>query len=306
MKYIFGPISSRRFGMSLGIDLSPEKKSCNFDCIYCELEKAKKVDIIENPSKVEDVINDVLAGIEKYNFDVITITANGEPTLYPYLDELIDEINKIKKDKKSLILSNSSNIDKPEIQNALKKLDIVKLSLDSVNPKTFKKIDRPLENIKIENIIKGIKEFSKIYEGELIIEILVVKGINDKIEEFKALNEVLKEINPTRVDISTIDRPPAYDVLPVEYERLFELSQEIKNQHIFIASRKNLANKKERFTKEELAKTLSKRPFSESDVENILDDESKKVFYEMLENDMLKEKVVANTKFFTTKGFIFE
>jgi wyosine [tRNA(Phe)-imidazoG37] synthetase (radical SAM superfamily) len=306
MKYIFGPISSRRFGMSLGIDLSPEKKSCNFDCIYCELEKAKKVDIIENPPKVEDVINDVLAGIEKYNFDVITITANGEPTLYPYLDELIDEINKIKKDKKSLILSNSSNIDKPEIQNALKKLDIVKLSLDSVNPKTFKKIDRPLENIKIENIIKGIKEFSKIYEGELIIEILVVKGINDKIEEFKALNEVLKEINPTRVDISTIDRPPAYDVQPVEYERLFELSQEIKNQHIFIASRKNLANKKERFTKEELAKTLSKRPFSESDVENILDDESKKVFYEMLENDMLKEKVVANTKFFTTKGFIFE
>jgi wyosine [tRNA(Phe)-imidazoG37] synthetase (radical SAM superfamily) len=306
MKYIFGPISSRRFGMSLGIDLSPDKKSCNFDCIYCELEKAQKVDTIYNPPKVEDIINDVKEGIKKYDFDVITITANGEPTLYPFLDELIDEINKIKKDKKSLILSNSSNIDKPEIQNAIKKLDIVKLSLDSVNPKTFKKIDRALEGIKIENIINGIKEFSKIYRGDLIIEILVVKGINDKIEEFQKLNEVLKEINPTRVDISTIDRPPAYDVQPVEYERLFELSQEIKNQHIFIASRKNLENKKESFTKEELAKTLSKRPFSEDDIKNILDDDSKKVFYEMLENDMLKEKVVANTKFFTTKGFVFE
>jgi wyosine [tRNA(Phe)-imidazoG37] synthetase (radical SAM superfamily) len=304
MKYIFGPISSRRFGMSLGIDLSPDEKSCNFDCIYCELEKAKKTDTIKNPPKVKDVINDVLLGIEKYNSDVITITANGEPTLYPYLDELIDEINKIKKDKKSLILSNSSNIDKPEVQKALKKLDIVKLSLDSVNPKTFKKIDRPLEGIKIENIIKAIKEFSKIYEGDLIIEVLVVKGINDKIEEFKALNEVLKEIKVARVDISTIDRPPAYDVMPVEYEKLFELSKEIKNQHIFIASRKNLSNKKENFTKEELAKTLSKRPFSESDIENILDDESKKTFYEMLENDLIKEKVVANTKFFTTKGFI--
>jgi len=303
MKYIFGPIASRRFGMSLGIDLSPQKKSCNFDCIYCELDKAKKVDKIENPASIKEIIEDVKKGIKKYSFDVITITANGEPTLYPYLDELIDELNKLKQNKKTLILSNSSNIDKSEIQKALKKLDIVKLSLDSVNPITFKKIDRPL-NIKIENIIKGIKEFSKSYKGDLIIEILVVKGINDKIEEFKALNEVLNEINPTRVDISTIDRPPAYDVLPVEYERLFELSKEIKNQHIFIASRKNLKNKKESFSKEELAKTLLKRPFSEGDIKNILDEDSKKVFYEMLENGMIKEKIVANTKFFTTKGLI--
>ena len=302
MKYIFGPISSRRFGMSLGIDLSPDEKSCNFDCIYCELEKAKKVNKIQNPANVETILNDVKIGINKFEFDVLTITANGEPTLYPYLDELVDELKQF--DKKLLILSNSSTIDDKNIQNILKKLDIVKLSLDTANQKTFKKIDRPLEGIKIENIINGIKEFSKIYNRELIIEILVVKGINDKVEEFQKLNEVLAEINPTRVDISTIDRPPAYDVAPVEYERLFELSKEIKNQHIFIASRKNLQNKKESFTKEELLTTLKKRPFSESDIENILDDESKKIFFEMLENDMLKEKVVANTKFFTTKILI--
>jgi len=299
MKYIFGPISSRRFGMSLGIDLSPDEKCCNFDCIYCELDKADKKDTITNPPKVEDVVNDVKKGIEKFEFDVLTITANGEPTLYPYLDELIDELKKL--NKKLLILSNSSTINNPKIQTSLKKLDIVKLSLDSVNPKTFKKIDRPLNDIKIENIIKGLKEFSKIYDGDLIIEILVVKGINDKIEEFQALNKVLSEINPTRVDISTIDRPPAYDVLPVEYEILFELSKEIQNQHIFIASRKNLTNKKESFTKEELLTTLKKRPFSEEDIKNILDDNSQKLFLELLENDMLKEKIIANTKFFATR-----
>ena len=103
MKYIFGPISSRRFGMSLGIDLSPDVKSCNFDCIYCELDRAKKIDKIENPPKVEDVLKDVKEGIKKYNFDVLTITANGEPTLYPYLDELIDELKKL--NKKLLILA---------------------------------------------------------------------------------------------------------------------------------------------------------------------------------------------------------
>jgi len=299
MKYIFGPISSRRFGMSLGIDLSPDEKSCNFDCIYCELDKASKVSTIKNPVSVSDILNDVKLGIEKFEFDVLTITANGEPTLYPYLDELVNELKKL--NKKLLILSNSSTIDDKKVQKILKKLDIVKLSLDTVNQKTFKKIDRPLEELKIENIINGIKEFSKDYKGEFIIEILVVKGINDKIEEFKALNEVLNEINPTRVDISTIDRPPAYDVEPVEYEKLFELSKEIKNQHIFIASRKNLQNKKESLTKEDILTTLKKRPFTESDVENILDDESKRIFFELLENGMLKEKVVANTKFFTTK-----
>ena len=302
MKYIFGPISSRRFGMSLGIDLSPDVKSCNFDCIYCELDRAKKRDKIENPPKIDDILKDVKDGIKKYNFDVLTITANGEPTLYPYLDELIDELQKL--NKKLLILSNSSTIFKPTIQNALKKLNIVKLSLDTANPKTFKKIDRPLKGIEIDKIIEGIKKFSKIYKGELIVEILVVQGINDKKEEFIKLNKVLNQINPTRVDISTIDRPPAYDVEPVEYERLFELSKEIKNQHIFIASRKNLENKKESLSKEDILTTLKKRPFTESDIENIFDDNSKKLFFELLENGMLKEKIVANTKFFTTKGFV--
>ena len=298
MKYIFGPISSRRFGMSLGIDLSPDEKSCNFDCIYCELEKAQKSDTIKNPPKVEDIINDVKKGFEKFQFDVLTITANGEPTLYPYLDELVDKLKIF--DKKLLILSNSSTINNPQIQQILKKLDIVKLSLDTTNPKTFKKIDRPLDTIKIDDIIKGIKEFSKIYKGELIIEILVVQGINDKIEEFVELNKVLSQINPTRVDISTIDRPPAYDVKPVEYEKLFELSKQIKNQHIFIASRKNLENKKESFTKDEILTTLKKRPFTDLDVKNILDDNSQKLFFELLENGLLKEKIVANSKFFTT------
>ena len=302
MKYIFGPISSRRFGMSLGIDLSPDEKSCNFDCIYCELEKAQKSDTIKNPPKVEDIINDVKKGFEKFQFDVLTITANGEPTLYPYLDELVDKLKIF--DKKLLILSNSSTINNPQIQQILKKLDIVKLSLDTTNPKTFKKIDRPLDTIKIDDIIKGVKEFSKIYKGELIIEILVVQGINDKIEEFVELNKVLNQINPTRVDISTIDRPPAYDVKPVEYEKLFELSKQIKNQHIFIASRKNLENKKESFTKDEILTTLKKRPFTDLDVKNILDDNSQKLFFELLENGLLKEKIVANSKFFTTKGLI--
>lgn len=294
MKYIFGPVASRRFGMSLGVDLSPDKKRCNFDCIYCELEKAKKVDKYDNPPDYKEILEEIKIATKKYEFDVLTITSNGEPTLYPYLDKLIDNL----KEYKLLILSNSSTIYKKNIQQILKKFDIVKLSLDAVSEDIFKKIDRPLKGINIKDIINGIIEFRKIYDKELIIEILVVKGINDKEEEFEKLNEVLKKIKPNRVDISTIDRPPAYNVEAVSIEKLFELSKKITNQHIFIPTREKLQFKYEYLNKNELLNTLKKRPFSESDINNILDEKSLKIFNDLLKENMLEEVWVGGIKFY--------
>ena len=108
---IFGPIPSRRFGISLGIDLSPSKKQCNFDCLYCELEASKTVEKMDTYPSVDDVVKAIKESFLKHpRIDVITITCNGEPTLYPKLDELVNEINKIKGDTKTLILSNGSTI----------------------------------------------------------------------------------------------------------------------------------------------------------------------------------------------------
>jgi wyosine [tRNA(Phe)-imidazoG37] synthetase (radical SAM superfamily) len=297
MKYIFGPVASRRFGISLGVDLSPDKKRCNFDCIYCELEKSKPVSIYDNPPLVEDVLKDIKNAIDRFEFDFLTITSNGEPTLYPYLSELIEKINKIKSFK-TLILSNSSTIMKKEIQLALRSLDVVKLSLDAVSPNIFKKIDRPYKGIDINEIIKGMKEFRELFENELIIEILVVKGINDKKEEFKKINEVLKEIKPNRVDISTIDRPPAYNVEGVSIEKLFELSQFIENQNIFIPTRNNLSFKIEDLTKEELLETLKKRPFTKSDIENLFSENTQRIFNDLLKENMIEKVKVGGVTFY--------
>jgi wyosine [tRNA(Phe)-imidazoG37] synthetase (radical SAM superfamily) len=294
MKYIFGPVASRRFGMSLGVDLSPDKKRCNFDCIYCELEPAKPVDVYENPPEPGEILKEINEAVEKYDFEILTLTSNGEPTLYPYLDELVDSI----KNHKLLILSNSSTVDRKEIQKTLTKFDIVKLSLDAVTPSVFKKIDRPHKNIDIHNIVGGMAEFRKIYNGELIIEILVVKGINDKEEEFDKINNVLKDIKPDRVDISTIDRPPAYNVEGVSTERLFELSRKIENQHIFIPTREKLNFKIENLTKEELLTTLKKRPFSESDVNNIFDEHTLRIFNDLRKENLLEEIWVGGIKFY--------
>ena len=297
-KYIFGPVSSRRFGLSLGIDLSPERKSCNFDCLYCELKPAKVVDHIVNPPKVEDVLDEVKQALLEYpDVDVITITANGEPTLYPSLDTLVDGLNRIKADKKVLILSNASTIIAPAVQDILKKIDIVKLSLDCATPKCFKKIDRPLKSVDIEDLIKGLIAFRKKFEHDLILEILVVEGINDKEEEMKALKEVLDEVKPDRVDLGTIDRPPAYDVKGVSTEELKYLSHYLGNHNISIMH-KEKPQKRVDFSKEEILATLLRRPQSESDVAYLFSEKAKQNLEQLLHEKGVIKKNIAGVQFY--------
>ena len=178
MPIIFGPVNSRRFGKSLGIDLSPSKKQCNFDCLYCELEPAKTMGAYEDVVSVDEVmeaLNSVLAQYQ--DIDVLTITANGEPTLYPHLSELMDRVNVIKGDIKTLILSNASNIYKRETQEALMKFDSVKLSLDCATPRCLKRLDRANKEIDVEQIKEGMLSFKEKFSKPLIIEILMVKGM---------------------------------------------------------------------------------------------------------------------------------
>ncbi len=297
---IFGPINSRRFGKSLGIDLSPSSKQCNFDCVYCELKGAKTVDKMQEIVSVKEVIDALKQALEKHkNIDVITITANGEPTLYPYLDELVDEINRIKQNHKLLILSNGASIVDESTRDALAKIDIVKLSLDCATKRCFKKIDRPYNTIDLDKIIESMKSFSQSYKGSLVIEILVVKGINDRDEEFEKLNKILNEIKPNRVDISTIDRPPAYRVERVSMEKLKELSSKLEALHVSIAYRKDFEGEKESFSEDEIVNLISRRPQSEADIALGFDDNSKKIFKKLLDEKKIYEVEIAGTKFFS-------
>jgi len=165
VKTIFGPIHSRRFGVSLGIDLSPSHKQCNFDCLYCELAPAATVDTQSQTPTVKEIITDLKAALHEHsNIDEITLTANGEPTLYPQLNELISEIDKIKGNKETLILTNSAALVDREIFNTLLQLDQVKLSLDAVTTDVFKKIDRPHEGIDISRLIEAVVELCQRFE----------------------------------------------------------------------------------------------------------------------------------------------
>ncbi len=300
-RYIFGPVLSRRFRTSLGIDLSPDEKSCNFDCLYCELKAKKPKNFITNPPKVKDVIEELKKALREFpDIDTITITSNGEPTLYEELSSLVDEINKIKKDKKLLILSNASKIYQKNIRDILKKIDIVKLSLDCVSERCFKRLDRPLKGIEVKSIIEGMKEFRKEYQGDLVVEILLVRGVNNKIEEMEKLRDVLKEISPNRVDLGTIDRPPSYRVYPVSEEELFRMAEILEGLCVNVVCKGDYAVTKRDFTKSEILSLLKRRPQTKEDIERQFSEKSKTVLKELLAKGEVVLTNLAGVDFFKT------
>jgi len=282
---VFGPIPSRRFGMSLGIDLSPNSKQCNFDCLYCELDYAKTMSKQTEIISVNEIIAQVKIALKNHqNIDVITFTANGEPSLYPYLSELVDEIDKIKGETKTLILSNGANIYEKDIQNILQKIDIVKLSLDCVSTKCFKKLDRVDSSVNCEKIVSGMIEFRAIHLKQLIIEVLFVKMLNDNDIEIDLIKQALHKIQPNRIDIGTIDRPPAYNVKPVTHETLVNIADTFEGLPVTIAHKNKITNK-QKFDKNEIIALLSRRPLTFDDVENTFDEESFVYLHELIENE---------------------
>lgn len=300
MNTIFGPVHSRRFGVSLGIDLSSSTKQCNFDCLYCELAPMLAITKQHEITPIATIITDLTHALTQHpNIDVITLTANGEPTMYPYLEELIDQIDIVKGGKQTLILSNSAYLSNPKVFQALLKLDQVKLSLDAATSDVFHKIDRPAEGINIQDIISSIEKFSHVYRGKLFIEILFVRGLNDTHEEIAALNQALLPISCERIDIGTIDRPPAYPVEGLNFTELFELSHYFDaTLPIHIVSRTHAQAIPSYFTSNEILTTLDKRPLTEDDINALLDEQSKQHFQDLLNEGKITSIERSNVIFY--------
>lgn len=303
MNIIFGPVHSRRFGTSLGIDLSPSHKQCNFDCLYCELAPAPTMQAQSKTVSVEAITNALqLALNEHHNIDVITLTANGEPTLYPYFNTLIDVIDLIKGSTETLILTNSATLTDKSVFNALLKLDQVKLSLDAISPEVFKKIDRPHESIHIHDLVDALKSFAHTYKGKLFIEILFVYGLNDSDEEITLLNEVLLDLDATRIDIGTIDRPPAYPVQGISYSELHSIAQKFDaTLPINIASRVHAEGCQSSYSEEAIINTLDKRPLTPEDVEILFDTASKERLQTLLNEGKIVQTERSNVIFYVPK-----
>jgi wyosine [tRNA(Phe)-imidazoG37] synthetase (radical SAM superfamily) len=304
LRYIFGPVKSRRFGLSLGVDLSPELKQCNFDCLYCELKgslnRFHKQRVTVSSSEILDEIREAL---EKYtDIDVLTFTANGEPSLYSDLQNLIQNVNLLKEQYsfKTLILSNGGNIFNRDIQKSLLLFDKVKLSIDSATDRGFKRIDRPIDGISIEDIKSGVVEFSSRFGGELYLETLFVDSINTTDDEVRELNSFYKRVKQVeRIDLGSIDRPPAYDVKGLSYEQLIDIAESMDSSlPILVTKKRDIPVIGKEYSRDEIVKTLQKRPLSDIDVENLFIEESKIELDSMVEDGTIHRVVYGGVTFF--------
>jgi len=209
MKYIYGPVPSRRLGNSLGIDPLPSK-TCNYQCIYCQLGKTTNfTNIRKNFFPKEEIISEMERAIELHenSIDYITFVGSGEPTLYKDLKELIIKAKEFSKEPIAVI-TNGSLLNKKEVQDALMLSDLVLPSLDAGDKQLFIRINRPHPSIKFKDMIEGFINFRRIFNGKFWIEVMLIRGINDSKEELLKIKEKIDLINPDRVDINVPIRPP--------------------------------------------------------------------------------------------------
>lgn len=270
-KYLFGPVNSRRLGSSLGIDLLPYK-TCSYDCVYCECGLTTE---LTTERKEYVPVNEVIAEIDNYleshpRPDFITFSGSGEPTLHTGLGRIINHIKDSYPSEKVAVLTNTSLIAEAAVQNDLMRADLVVPSLDAISEDVFNKIIRPAENISIPKIMDGLLDFKSKYTGRMVLEIFIIKGINDTEIEIDKYKNYIKKLNPDGVQLNSLDRPaPIEWVEPVDFGYLEDLRAMFKPIPVQVIKRpvspENIL-KYENDIEETVCGILSRRPSTLDDL----------------------------------------
>jgi len=217
---IYGPVSSRRFGTTIGISLIP-LKVCTFDCVFCELSVHTNVLTLERRTYVS--VNEVLSELANYptqGVDYIALSGAGEPTLAANMGEVIDALHQ-NYSVPVLVLSNGSTVFMKDVQEELRRADAVKLTFSSLNEEAFKRLNQPVEGVTAARVAHGIEEFASYFSGRLYFEIVVVKGINDDPAEVRRTVGFLAQFKPYHIDINRPVRPGTARYLELPDKELY-------------------------------------------------------------------------------------
>jgi wyosine [tRNA(Phe)-imidazoG37] synthetase (radical SAM superfamily) len=222
---IYGPVPSRRLGMSLGIDLA-EFKHCPLDCIYCQLKTTTRLDCVrESPVTVDAIVSQAARKLKTVpDPDFLTLGGSGEPTLYADLGELITKL----KDETGLpvaILTNGVLFQDDQVRADAALADVVLPSLDAWDEDSYKRINRPGEGLTFQALMDGMIEFRKEFTGEIWLEVMILRGISDDETVAKKLAGLAAMIKPDRIQLNTPVRPTATELAaPVSREKLESLA----------------------------------------------------------------------------------
>jgi wyosine [tRNA(Phe)-imidazoG37] synthetase (radical SAM superfamily) len=267
-KHFYGPVPSRRLGLSYGVDIVPFKV-CTLNCIYCQLGESTNVTIERRHyGSIEPILTELKEIVkEGQKFDFITIAGSGEPTLNTQLGKLIEGIKNIT-DIPVAILTNGTLFYKEDVRTDCAQADVVMPSLDAGDAKTFQKINRPHRDINIENLIFGLRTFRDEFAGQIWLEVFFVEGLNTENEEISKIRNAIEQIRPDKVHLNTAVRPTAVPNLKrLEVEKLRFIAGQLGAQCEIIADfpvlhQVNFPEKKV----DDVLSILKRRPCSLNDI----------------------------------------
>ncbi len=308
-KYLFGPVPSRRLGISLGIDLVPYKV-CSLDCVYCECGPTTKL----TTERKEYILFDKLkAELEHYfdgnpDPDYITFSGSGEPTLNSRIGDVIDLLKKIKPDIPIAVLTNGTLLSSKQLRKELLKADVVLPSMDAALNTSFHKINRPHPSIQLEEYIKGLRDFRREFSGKIWLEIFILPGYNNEEKDLILLKDAIEQIKPDSVQLNTLDRPGVVeDIHPATYAELTAIADFLgfDNVEVIAASPKRKEVKSYRFDMETaILETIARRPCTLDDLSGILSahiNEINKYLGVLEKENKITTKVLARGIFYMLK-----
>jgi len=302
-KYLYGPVPSRRLGLSLGIDIVP-LKNCTLDCVYCQLgkttdktiERKDYVPIKAVLAELKDKLNEGLKA------DFITISGSGEPTLHLRLGELIEGIKKIT-DIPVAVMTNGTLLYRQDVRTDCAKADVVVPSLDAGDANTFRKVNRPHRDISIEKLVDGLCKFRKEFSGQIWLEVFLIEGLNTDTAEIDKIKGLIQRISPDKVQLNTAVRPTAEaGVKKVDAEKLGTIASRIGEGCEVVAdflsrhTRKHIDSKSE-----DILSMLKRRPCSLNDIcsgLSIHPDEALKYITELREQGAINSEEKTGKIFF--------
>ena len=274
-KYLFGPVPSRRLGMSLGVDLVPHKV-CSLNCIYCECGRTTNLTMLRKEYIPYDDVVEELKNYMKNNPapDYITFSGAGEPTLNSRIGDVLNFIKTNWPDIPVALLTNGSLFNHRQVRAQILKANLVLPSLDAASDSVFHQIDRPFNKINIEDYIQGLIDFRKEYKGKIWLEILILPDINDSIKDLQLLKDAIIKINPDKVQLNTLDRPGTVNNLrPANKAELQQIVSfwDFNNTEIIasVPERKDMKSYRED-TENAILETIFRRPCTLNDLSKIL------------------------------------
>ncbi|UCD04970.1 MAG: radical SAM protein [candidate division WOR-3 bacterium] len=298
---------SRRLGFSLGIDIIP-LKNCSYDCVYCQLGKTKnKVLLRKEYTPAQDVLADIEKALKNYmHIDFLTFSGSGEPTLHKKIGYLIREIKKLTTIPVA-VLTNGSLLHLPEVRDDLMNADVVIPTLCTADEDVFRVIHRGHNTVDIRNIINGYIDFRKDFKGQIWLEVMIVRGVNDKPEQIKRLKKVIEQIKPDRIHLNTVVRPPSESSAhPVSHEKLQELKDILGSKTEIVVDFSETAKEiQNEDTLEMILAIISRRPITADDLAKTTNLPKKEIL-ECIKKLSQKGKVMISEhegrKFYTIRG----